>query len=279
MIGSLEGRMVGPAFPAKPPVMLLGGSGKLGRAIMARWPGTLPFRRDEIDITDRNRVFAAMERLRPRTVINCAALTDVAYCERNPQEAWKVNVTGVSNVADAAVKYGAYVIHLSSDAAADPVNHYGRTKLESERLVPGLVIRCNFYDQSHWLLKRLVQGSRSRLLSTNVFNPITVSSLLDCMGELARKEYRGVLNLGVRDEVSYYDFGISLCDALGYPTSLIEPCTTVELPYPFPLNTYLDIENLDYVGVRTVTLEEDMRNFKDELEGKTTPGCESAPGR
>jgi len=78
----------------------------LGRAVAETLeetlPGTISATRAEIDVTDRFRLEAEMERLRPDVVVNCVAYTDVDGCEIDRDRARSVNAEGAGNVAVAA---------------------------------------------------------------------------------------------------------------------------------------------------------------------------------
>ena len=84
-------------------------------------------------------------------VIHLAAVSRVVWGQKNPELCWETNVTGVKNVLDAAGEassrpwvisassrevYGdAEHLPVSEDMPLRPVNIYGRSKAEGERLV------------------------------------------------------------------------------------------------------------------------------------------------
>ena len=86
--------------------LVLGAGGMLGGAVAealeGAYPGTISATRAEADVTDRFRLEAELERLRPDVVINCAAYTDVDGCEIDRDRARRVNAEGAGNVAIAA---------------------------------------------------------------------------------------------------------------------------------------------------------------------------------
>lgn len=108
--------------------------------------------RAELDITDGQQVRETLARLRPEIVFHTAALTRVNLCEERQQEAWRVNVSGTSNVAAGASDIGAKLIYFSTDYVFDgrlgrpyvetdrpnPINVYGQSKLRGERFVEPL---------------------------------------------------------------------------------------------------------------------------------------------
>jgi len=69
-------------------------------------------------------------------VFHLAALKHVPICEEHPQEAIKTNITGTTNIVNAAIANGVTkVIDVSTDKAVEPLNLYGMTKAVGEKLV------------------------------------------------------------------------------------------------------------------------------------------------
>jgi UDP-N-acetylglucosamine 4,6-dehydratase len=137
-------------------VLITGGSGFLGRAIMRRaqddsWPcEIIVYSRDELkqsiarrkynaryvlgDIRDDERMYLAM--LGVDIVIHTAALKYVPEAEHNAQECISVNISGTQAVLAAARRAGVRrVVFVSTDKAVSPMNVYGMTKALGERIV------------------------------------------------------------------------------------------------------------------------------------------------
>jgi UDP-N-acetylglucosamine 4,6-dehydratase len=69
-------------------------------------------------------------------VFHLAALKHVPICEDHPQEAIKTNITGTTNIVNAAIENSvAKVIDVSTDKAVEPLNLYGMTKAVGEKLI------------------------------------------------------------------------------------------------------------------------------------------------
>jgi dTDP-4-dehydrorhamnose reductase len=132
-------------------ILILGIEGQLGRDIERTLKdhdlsGPLY---DELDITDEDRVEAAVSGAAPDWVINSAAMTNVDKCETEQELARAVNAAGAHNAARAAAAAGASLIHISTDYVFDgakngpyvetddprPLNVYGETKLAGEQFV------------------------------------------------------------------------------------------------------------------------------------------------
>lgn len=110
---------------------------------------------NEVDITKLDEVQSYMRVNRPDVVINCASLTDVAYCAENRDEAYRVNAIGVRNIALAANDVHAKVIQMSTDDVFDlesevpynefdavhPKTVYGKSKEAGEKFLTQLLNR------------------------------------------------------------------------------------------------------------------------------------------
>lgn len=69
-------------------------------------------------------------------IFHMAALKHVPICEDHPQEAIKTNITGTTNIVNAAIENRVKkVIDVSTDKAVEPVNLYGMTKSVGEKLI------------------------------------------------------------------------------------------------------------------------------------------------
>ncbi|MBW2993116.1 sugar nucleotide-binding protein [Candidatus Woesearchaeota archaeon] len=246
-------------------ILLFGKNGFLAGEIQKRKTSIIALSKEECDITDRKKVLEAVGKYKPSVIINCAAITDLEFCEKNPLKVWNVNVLGVRNISEAAKRNNSFMVHFSSDWAINPVNEYGWTKYASEPLVHGLVLRTNLYNQSHWLFTSLSNNQKVNLLTNTKFNPITIISLLDYMNKLINRRYFGIVNIGVTDELSYYDFGVAVCDIFGFDKKNINPATSIDVGYEYPMNTYLYLNDLEKLGLKTLSIKEDLELLKNEI--------------
>jgi len=141
---------------------LTGGSGRLGRELVALLPGIAVPGSSQCDVTDPGSVLRTAHALSPRVIVHAAAYTDVAGAENDRARCWRVNVGGTRNVAEAARQVGAKLVHISTDyvffgdaggyGEDDPPgpvrNYYALSKLAAEevaRTAPDhLVLRTSF---------------------------------------------------------------------------------------------------------------------------------------
>src|SRR5687767_1246818 len=69
----------------------------------------------ELDISDRDSVLTAFERVRPSIVLNTAAYTNVDGAETNVEECYAANAAGPENLAAASKDLGAAFVTISTD--------------------------------------------------------------------------------------------------------------------------------------------------------------------
>src|SRR5438477_11929873 len=78
----------------------------------------------QLEITDRDATLRLIRDVRPKIIVNAAALTNVAYCETHKQEPESVNVGAARNLAEAADKNHARHLHTSPHSVVDgPYTH------------------------------------------------------------------------------------------------------------------------------------------------------------
>ncbi len=79
--------------------------------------------KEELDITDTDEVLNFGVINRPDVIINCAAVTDTDFCEKEPELAYRVNALGARNLSIVARKTGAKMVQISTDDVFDGIRH------------------------------------------------------------------------------------------------------------------------------------------------------------
>lgn len=242
--------------------LLFGSQGRLGISIMHLMPDTIGLSHADADVTDRGKVLEVIKNKKPEVIINCTGITNVDYCEENKEEAWNVNVRGTRNISEGARSINAYMVHFSSDYAINPVNEYAWTKLASESLVDGLVIRANYYDRSSWLMQSILAKKEVKLLTTEFLNPISSFNLINTMAKLIEKKYKGIINIGTKNKISFYDLGRAIADVCGIDNSIIEPIKKLERKVPRSSDCCMDLSQLKKLKLRIFNIKEDLEMYK-----------------
>jgi len=69
----------------------------------------------QLDLMDQEGISSVCERLRPEMIINCAAMTDVDFCEKEKDLASSINSEAPLHLAESSNTIGAHLIHVSTD--------------------------------------------------------------------------------------------------------------------------------------------------------------------
>ncbi len=222
-------------------LLILGSTGMLGQALMRIAPeGTFGASSADADFRRPGQLEHLIEWTRPSTVINCAAITDIARCEANPCEAYFVNAQAVARLAEMD---GFRLIQISTDhfwtgdkrrrhyefahAGMRLVNEYARTKYAGEQFAltarDSLIVRTNIVGERN--TRWLIEGLRAEGLEAGIpltlyddfyTSPIDVRSFSEALLDIPTSR-RGILNIAGREPVSKYEFAELLADAMGYP--------------------------------------------------------------
>ncbi len=209
------------------------------------------------DITERDRTIMAITCAAPDAVVHLAAMTDVDGCERDPDIAFRVNRDGARHVAEACAACGAGMLLVSTDYVFDglsgpyresdepnPVNVYGRSKLEGERAamsahdrvavvrisVPfGRVMPGAPHNFVSLLDERLAAGMPVRAVTDQLTTPCWLDELAGLVWAAVRDGIRGIVHYGSSDRISRYDMALAIARERGYDERLVEPILTSEL--------------------------------------------------
>ena len=225
-------------------ILLTGCMGQLGRHLLPRLKTLGEVIRTDreggdfaCDLSDRRLLDKSLHRVRPDLVVHPAAWTAVDRAEDEPDLAMRVNRDLPGWIAQWCAAHDARMLHFSTDyvysGQADrgwreddppaPGNVYGRTKLESERVIAesgaDAVIVRTAWLYSHLpgnflsaILKRAASGAPLTIVSDQVGSPTWAGDLADA--SLAILECREALPAGTTifhvagsGALSWYEFG------------------------------------------------------------------------
>ena len=133
-------------------IAIIGANGRLGAALAREYQRDYEVTscdRRQLDLGQLDRVRSALSKAKFELLINCAALTNVDYCESHREEAFVVNAEAPRLLAEIANEKSAKLVHFSTDYVFDgkktdpyveedkavPLSVYGESKLEGERRV------------------------------------------------------------------------------------------------------------------------------------------------
>ena len=252
-------------------VLITGGQGQLGRAVQAALSGhevSAPGHA-ELDITNAGQVQKAVRGSRPEVVIHVAAWTDTAGCEADPARALQVNGEGTRIVAEACARAGAAMLYVSTNEVFDgekaepyqeedepnPLNAYGRSKLEGERYVQTLLER-HYVVRTSWLYgpgrvsfpEKIVQAARERgrlrLVTDEVASPTWTVDLAGAIASLIQKPAWGVYHLTNHGYCSRLEWAVEILRLSGVEGVPVEPTTQREFGAPYHKAAFSALANV-----------------------------------
>lgn len=214
-------------------------------------PGRAPFQVIEADLAIPGQVERVLDLAQPDVVVHCAALTELDRCELYPEEAYRTNTQMPAMLARAVARCGARLLHISTDAVFDgarggyteedapnPINVYGRTKLEAERLVSealpdALIARVNFYGWSwqgtrslaEFFFNHFAAGLPFYGYNDVLFAPLLANDMVDIFLQMLDLRLSGVYHVVSSGYQSKYDFARLLAREFGYDESLVSPAS------------------------------------------------------
>ncbi|MCQ2466994.1 MAG: NAD(P)-dependent oxidoreductase [Clostridia bacterium] len=231
-------------------IWITGASGQLGTEIVKLLKANTENRVvatdiSDVDITDSLQVERAADLYRPTVIINCASISNIAYCEDHMVEAFKVNALGARNLANISRKLNAKIIQLSTDDVfscssvsamtefdtPNPVTVYGKSKLAGENYVrelnpKHLIVRSSWVygaGDKHFFAfveEMAKKGEPFTVPSYKVSSPTSSSTLADFICSLVDKSEYGIIHASCEGSCTRLEFARAILEGLSYDTNL-----------------------------------------------------------
>ncbi len=230
-------------------------------------------------------------KVNPDLIVHCAALTNVDYCEDNPEEAIFINEVASEQLAARASQIGAGFVYISSDSvygkgkgphkeedAGGALSVYAQTKLNAEEKIKAihpsaLILRtCHFgfnllpgrSSLAEWMLGNMVAGKEIGGFVDACFSPLYTKTSAEMILAATRKGIKGIYNLGSSDGISKYRFALQLANELGFETKMVTPKKQAEQGFAAirPPDPVMDSSRFyEAVALQPPTLSEEIDKF------------------
>jgi len=219
--------------------------------------------RADLDVTDRDAVFAAVQG--HDVVINSAAYTAVDAAETDEEAALAVNGTAAGLLAEATASVGAKFVQVSTDYVFDgvatepypedapvaPVSAYGRTKAEGERLALAANPEGTYVVRTAWLYgahggnfaKTMVKLAAShdtvKVVDDQLGQPTWTADLAAQIVALLDSDApAGVYHGTNSGSASWFEFARAVFDEAGLDAARVEPTDSSAFVRPAPRPSY-----------------------------------------
>lgn len=266
-------------------IAVIGANGQLGHDVVQAFElhgdEVCPLTHVDIELSNLESVSQCLRSITPDLVVNTAAMHHVEHCEQQPEKAYAVNATGSRNLAEVTRDVEAVLVHISTDYVfdgnksspyveselAEPLNVYGKSKLEGERLVREtnprhFILRTaalygnhpcrakggqNFVDL---MLRLAEQRGQVRVVDNEFTTPTATRDLAEQIVTLSQSDAYGLFHATAEGSCSWYEFAKEIFSRSGIPVKL-DVASPSEFPAKVPRPTYSVLENrrLDDCGL------------------------------
>ena len=245
-------------------ILVTGSKGQLGNELRNILEETIPGVTtytdiEELDLTDAKAVEKFVENNEFTHIVNCAAYTNVDRAEEDKLLCAAINVNAVKNLANAADRIGAKIVHVSTDYVFDgtsyrpykesdkvnPISQYGTTKRAGETallaLSPDSVIVRTAWLYSPYgknFVKTMIKLGRElkqlRVVSDQVGTPTYAKDLAKAIVSVitAPQWVPGIYHFSNEGVCSWYDFTKSIHRIAGITDCEVLPIPSEDYPTP-----------------------------------------------
>lgn len=222
----------------KAKILITGADGQLGKCIQDASQDFPDFQyvfvsKKKLDITDVEQLDHFLKENNFTHCINTAAYTNVEKAESEPDKVFEINAEGVKNMAEVCKKYDIILFHISTDYVFDgkkqtpyteedetnPINEYGKSKLEGERYIQKIWHK-HFIFRTSWLysqyghnfyksILRMADESKPMTITTEqIGTPTNANDLARAILEVIKQEniQFGLYHFSNGGETTWYDF-------------------------------------------------------------------------
>ena len=257
-----------------------------------------------LDKTVRDDTLDLVKKVKPEVVIDTAAIHNVDYCETHHDEAWKVNVEGTRNVADACKEVGAKMILISTDYVFDgkknfyteqdvpnPLHFYAKTKLEGENLIkkagidyaiarPSVIYGWNPGELAGlksssgksmnfviWVINKLKREEEISIVTDQYSSPTYADNLAEALLALSKSDKQGVYHTTGKTCTNRFNFTKKIAEVFELSGSLIRPVTSdvFKQVAERPKRCCLDVSKAEReLAVTFLTVEEGLKKMKEQ---------------
>lgn len=257
---------------------------------------TTGFIYETMDITDPVDIHRVFYKYKPDIIINTAAMTNVDECENDRDTCWKLNVTAVELMLQAAEKYNTHFIHLSTDFIFDgengpykeedepnPLSYYGESKLAAEELVQNsktfwaiartIIVYGIVEDMSRsnivlWAKGALEKKQKLTIVNDQFRSPTLAEDLADGCILIADKKAQGIFNISGKDTMSIVEIVKRVAKFYNLDESYIEEITSDSLNQAAkrpPRTGFILDKAIKELGYNPQSFEEGMKELEKQL--------------
>lgn len=274
-------------------ILITGAGGQLGKAMVK----VLDLHHEnydaklsrELDITNRAAVMTYFEQNKPSIVYHCAAYTAVDKAEKvEKNRNYAVNVDGTKNIVDACKLYDTLLVFVSTDYVFSgerksgeysvqdrphPINEYGKSKFEAEKIVIDLldkyyIVRTSsVYGEGNNFVQTMLRLAETndeiKVVSDQICRPTWANTLAEFMYYLVNhKESYGIYQCSDDGVCSWYEFATEI---LKHKDVKVIPIKTSEYPTVAKRPMYSVMELSKETGFKFPQWKYSLQKYMEKL--------------
>jgi dTDP-4-dehydrorhamnose reductase len=245
----------------------------------------------QANLADRQAMRNLLVPLRPKSIIHCAAITEVDWCELHPEETEEVNVQASSALAELAQELNAQFLYVSTDSVFDgtrgnyseddqpaPLSVYAKSKWRGEQEVlcrhsSPLIVRVNIYgwnaqpkqSLAEWILDDVRTRKPVSGFADVYFCPMLANDLAEVLLTMLDLGLNGIYHVAGSERISKYDFATRVAKTFSLATDCVVPTSLVEarLVAPRPVDSSLNTEKVRIaLGRPMPDVDQGLRQFR-----------------
>jgi len=190
-------------------------------------------------------------------IFDCAGITNIASCEKNPEETWVINVENKSRFLSQVASKESKIFYFSSNTVFDceripneddtknPIIEYGKQKSFMEDVIRtydnGVILRLSkvvsfdggFFEN---LLANIAAGNSCSLFFDLHLAPIFHAQIFNVLSKIIENDAKGIFHVSNQSQWSYYDFGAMIAKILRKPENNIIPVSASLSEVPILFN-------------------------------------------
>ena len=216
----------------------------------------------KLDVRNFNDIKEMVEKVEPNMVMHLAAETDVDRCEVEPDHAFLTNTIGTQNVALVCQKRNVEMVYISTLGVfwgdkpepytefdePNPINVYGRSKLEGEKIVE-ILLQKFYIMRAGWMvgggpkkdkkfigkiIRQINETKTLKAVNDKIGSPTYTYDFCRCMADLIETGFYGLYHCTNKGVGSRFDVAKKIVEFMGRKDVAIEPVSSAYFPLPAP---------------------------------------------
>ena len=244
-----------------------------------------------LDVCNFKQVEKLVENNKPDIILHLAAETDVDKCEIEPDHAFKTNTLGTQNVTLVCQKHSIEMVYISTIGvfygdklepytefdSPHPINIYGQSKLEGEKIVQNLLSKY-YIVRAGWMvgggpkkdkkfigkiIRQIGETTMLKAVNDKIGSPTYTVDFSRCLADLIKTGYYGLYHCTNKGYCSRFDVAKKIVEILGRSDVSVEPVSSAHFPLPalrarseMSRNYKLELLGMDTTRHWEVALEE-----------------------